>query len=330
MSGKRDVVIRAFHRATDLLIACRVDFALLPDSQLDRLPKETKAIVYPLPLNPSDEILQRLTQFTQRGGRLYLSGDFGYDRHGKPTSPDRLKTICGVEKIAGGATPLEPIQVKLAGAVIATPGLTRFPQGSGEIWFASDLIELSPQMKPEHSDRYRQFLQSAGVPRVPATPDREDLHVFRVEGEDGDAYVFSNAGPAVTVTIQDVSLELSEHGTGYLLFGHDLSLRALEAQGRVTRGGKPVTQIRGHAFVISRDGADLASSDSLLVLPLQPGEVRLFRKEPIPGEASVGEIKDGSWRRLTSLPLRSEAGQQVLPIPAEYSREMIRLGAKQP
>ena len=44
MGGGRDAVVRAFHRAADLLVACRIDFSLLPDSLLDRLPKEAPAV----------------------------------------------------------------------------------------------------------------------------------------------------------------------------------------------------------------------------------------------------------------------------------------------
>lgn len=328
MGGQRDAVIRAIHRASDLLVACRVDFTLLPDSQLDRLPKATKAVVYPMPLNPSDEVLDRLKAYVSAGGRLYLAGDIGYDAARKPTSLERLRHFCGVEKVTGGATPLEPIQVKLAGALAVVnerdqPLLTRFQQGKGEIWFAPDLIESAPEMKPDHGVRYRRFLDAAGVTPIIATPDRPDLHVFRVAGEDADAVVLYNAGPAVKATVGLFSIELAENGAGYLLLGHDGSLRAVESQGLVTRADKPLAQIQGHAFLVAEDGVDLARSRSVLVLPLAAGEIRLTGTSA--GEAEVGEIQAGRWRRLASLPLKSEGGQRVLSIPAEFRREMIRV-----
>ena len=327
MGGGRDTVVRAFHRAADLLVACRIDFSSLPDSLLDRLPKEARAVVYPLPLNPADPVLDRLKSFVAAGGRLYLAGDIGYDARRRPTSPERLRRLCGVERISGGKTPLEPIDVNLAGAeAVVTekgrPALTRYRQAKGEVWFAADLIELDPEMRPDHIARYRRFLDAAGVAPIAVAPDRADLHVFRVAGEDADAVVLHNAGPAVRATVGEFAVDLGEGGAGYLLLGHDGSLRAVESQGRVTRGGKPLAQIRGHAFIVAEDGVDLARSGSLLILPLAAGEIRL---PGTAGEAEVGEIRDGRWQRLASHPLTSEDGQQVLSIPPEYRREMFRI-----
>lgn len=329
MGGRRDTAFRAFHRAGDLLVACRVDFGLLPDSMLGAVPQETKALVYPLPLNPSDEVVKRLETFVDAGGRLYLAGDIGYDASRRPTSPERLRRLCGVERTAGGATPLEPIEVKLAGAeAVVTqhdrPVLTRYRHGKGEVWFAADLIELAPAMMPGHSTRYGRFLDAAGVARIDVTPDRADLHVFRVAGEDADALVLHNAGRAEKATVGNVTIELAEGGAGYLLLGHDGSLRAVESQGLVTHRDKPVVQIRGHAFVVAGDGIDLAQSRSLLVFPLTAGEIRLPGTSS-GGEAEVGEIRSGRWYRLATLPLKVEGGQRVLVIPDEFRREMIRI-----
>ena len=35
-SGQRQAIVRAFHRASDILVSCGVDFSLFPDSALDR------------------------------------------------------------------------------------------------------------------------------------------------------------------------------------------------------------------------------------------------------------------------------------------------------
>ena len=247
MSGGRDAAIREFHRAAELLVSCRVDFALMPDSLLDRLPKQAKALVYPAPVNPSDTVLARLQTFVDGGGFLYLSGDIGYDVRRRPTSGERLRRLCGVERTSGGPSPLEPIRVKLAGATAVVmeqghPLLTQYRQGKGQAWFAADLIELDGEMKSADRDRYRRFLEAAGEPGIQVSPDRDDLHVFRVPGEDADALVLHNAGPAVKATVGQFSVELAENGAGFLLVGHDGSLRAIESQGVVTRGGKPIAQ----------------------------------------------------------------------------------------
>lgn len=331
MGGQRDQVVRGFHRAADLLAASRVDFTLLPDGGLERLPAATKAVVYPLPLNPSDAVLGRLQEFARGGGWVYLAGDIGFDTARKPVGPERLRGFAGVERTGGGSTPLEPVAVQLAGAstVQSDAGrilLTRFGVGKGEVWFAGDLIEMAPELKPEHSARYRGFLEAAGVTRLAVSPERDDLQVFRVLGEDADAWVLANLGPATTAEVGGVSVELAEHGTGYLLLGHDGTLRAVEAQGRVTRSGKPLLTIQGHAFVLAEDQADLAGSRSLLILPLQEGAIQMHEASLPAAEAEVGEVRDGKWRVLVKLPVRIAAGAWTLPVPGEMSREMIRLG----
>ena len=328
MGGGRDAAIRAFHRAAELLVSCRVDFALMPDSLLDRLPKQARALLYPAPVNPSDAVLARLQTFVDAGGFLYLSGDIGYDARRRPTSDQQLRRLCGVERTSGGASPLAPIQVKLAGATAVVmeqghPLLTQYRLGKGEAWFAADLIELAGEMKSADRDRYRRFLEAAGEPGIQVLPDRDELHVFRVPGEDADALVFHNAGPAVKATIGQFSVELAENGAGFLLVGHDGSLRALESQGMVTRGGKPIARIQGHAFVVAWDGVDLAKSSSLLLLPLAEGEVRL--NGSLASAAEAGEMHDGKWQRLASLSVRTEDGQLIVSIPPAFRREMIRV-----
>ncbi len=218
--------------------------------------------------------------------------------------------------------------MKLAGAeAVVTEGdaprLTRFHEGKGEAWFAADLIELDGEMRPEHRDRYRRFLDTAGEPGIRIVPDRADLHAFRVRGEDADATVLYNSGPAVKATAGEFTIELAANGAGFLLVGHDGSLQAIESQGAVTRRGKPVAQVQGHAFVVAEDGSDLATSRRLLVLPLTAGEVRWNRS--LASAAEVGEMRDGQWRPLASLPAKIDGGQLIVSIPPELGREMIRV-----
>lgn len=333
LGGQRDRVVRGFHRAADLLASSRVDFTLLPDGQTERLPKATRAVVYPLPLNPAEGVLARLKAFVEGGGRVYMAGDIGFDSARKPAGPARLRDFAGVERTGGGTTPLEPVAVKLAGAEAVQmeagrPVLTRFRLGEGEVWFGGDLIELAPELRPEHTARYRSFLEAAKVPRFEVGPDREDLHVFRVKGEDADAWVFANLGPAaVTASTGELSLELAGNGTGYLLLGHDGSLRAAESQGRVMRNGKLLLGITGHAFVVAEDQVDLTRSRSLLLLPLQQGEIRMVGGAAPETEAAAGEIRGGQWRTLAKLPVTPGQGEWSLRIPGDLSREMVRLGS---
>ncbi|OGV70450.1 MAG: hypothetical protein A3K19_12620 [Lentisphaerae bacterium RIFOXYB12_FULL_65_16] len=356
-SGKRDDLIRAFHRASDLLVSCRVDFGLLPDSALDRLPVEAKALVYPVPFDPSDEVIERLTTFAEAGGAVYISGDISYDAQRQLTKRDRLRRLCGVEVdgeptalpfglppvagtlvpaagsglVAGEVRPL--LRLKLAGAEAlgtcgAAPVVTRYRLGKGQVWFNVDPVELVLQeIAPHQRALYQAFLNAAGTPGVAVTPDNPDLRVFRVPGEDADGWVLQNGGAAVEAAVGGFTVELPADGYAFLLVGKDGGLRAVEAQGAVKREGRELVRVAGHAFVVASDDADLTTAREITVMPMTPGEVRIAVAGAGPAQAEMGEVRDGAWRCLAQVAVTQGDGQLVIPVAAECCREMIRVAA---
>jgi len=354
-SGQRDAAIRAFHRASDLLMAARVDFGLLPDSVARAIPTaKGKALFYPLPLDPPDPTVEFLAQFAQAGGTVYLSGDLSYDGKRQPTKRQRLASLCGVEAegdalaaplslppaagtlvpatgsglAAGESRPF--LRLRLAGAeALATcngaPVVTRFRLGQGQVWFCTDPVELAGEMAVSHLALYRAVLAAAGVPRFEASPESPDLHVFRRPGEQGDAWLFHNRGAALEAKVGDWTIGLAAGGSGFLLLGQDGGPRAAECQGALRRGADEVLRISNHAFVIAEDDRDLAQSAQLLVLPLAPGEVRVVTARTTAPTAEVGETRDGKWTALATVPVHLEGGQAVLRVAPADAREMIRL-----
>jgi hypothetical protein len=343
-SGKRDAVVRAFHNASDLLVACRASFGLMPDGALDRLPREAKALIYPVPFDPSEAVLAHLTRFVEAGGALYVSGDLSYDAQRQPAQRARLQRLCGVEAVgAPRAKPLDVppllnaadvarpfLTVKTAGAEVlttsaGTPVLTRYRLGQGQVWFNADPVELGAS--PTNSAAtYLSFLKAGGIAGLPDAPDAPGLHVFRVPGEDADAWVVSHTqGQAWSGALGGFEVALPEGGEGVLIIGHDGALRAAGCKGTVRRNGLERMRSTARAFVLAAGGADLATADGLLVLPVGAGEVRLSRATAAKAEAVAGEIRDGAWHRLASLPAANENAMLVLPVPAAHARDMIRV-----
>ncbi|MBR6058087.1 MAG: hypothetical protein IKP58_07980, partial [Victivallales bacterium] len=70
----RQQVINAEHRASQTLMWLGANFSVLPDSELGRLPETVKVLIYPVPYVISDETLNALDAFLQRGGTLWLTG----------------------------------------------------------------------------------------------------------------------------------------------------------------------------------------------------------------------------------------------------------------
>jgi hypothetical protein len=353
-SGARAQVIRAGHRASDLLAACGVDFGLLPDAAVGSLPAGVRVVVYPLPLDPADAVLERLAAFADAGGVLWISGDLSYDEQGQPVKRERLARLCGVVCEGGPLAaplslppvkgPFEPVadsglvsgearpslRLQLAGAqALATcggePVVTRFRLGQGQVWFSADPIELAPAIGEAHQALYRAVLAAGGV-ALPAPSAGPGVTVFRVAGEQADAWVFHNGSkaPAETV-VGDWAITLAAGGNGFLLVGHDGSLRLAEAQGPVRRGGAEVLRVSGHAFVLAEDDLDLARSSRLLILPLAPGEVRVSTAQTAMPSAELGEFRDGQWTALAPAAAEMAVAQVSVVVPVESARQMLRI-----
>ena len=160
-------------------------FATLSDQYMEAIPKGVTTIFYPLPYCASDAIVQQLSEFVDKGGQLYISGDLSYDSSRQRTQTERLKTLCGLEFVserfpniayqhgAVETVPNDPgwpkyiaspgIVTRLAGAQLllagkdGTPIVTEFKRGQGRVIFSSDPIEL-------HGDpRYQEYADRKSV-----------------------------------------------------------------------------------------------------------------------------------------------------------------------
>lgn len=345
MSGQRAVTIRAFHRAAELLASARVDVTCLPDSALDRLPGGVRAIVYPVPPAAGDETIERLVQFVEGGGALYLSADPALDTDRVTVRPERLQRLGGV--LATGDRPtlarppaagrLEPVAgsglaageahpavtLTLAGAEMLAscagqPVVTRYRLGQGQVWFSADPIELAPVADAADRALYCRFLEAAGVERVPVSPDTAELHAFRVRGAEADAWVLYNTAPApVAAEVAGCRLALAADRPGWLLRGHDGGVRGVEAQGVVEQEGRPLARIDGHAFLLARDGRPLSESGAVLVMPVAATVVAWRSTQPAFGVRTM-RFENGRWvpEAARGVTLRQVEGWVELTIPA--------------
>ncbi|MBM4050861.1 MAG: hypothetical protein FJ279_37675, partial [Planctomycetes bacterium] len=84
-------------KAIDALLDLHVDFAPIGEAELDRLPKQAQAILYPIPFCLSDATYEHLKRFVTNGGALYISGDFSFDPLRERTRTARLRELAGVE-----------------------------------------------------------------------------------------------------------------------------------------------------------------------------------------------------------------------------------------
>lgn len=344
LGGSRTAVTNAIHRAEDVLVSCQVDFGVISENRLAELPAQVKALVYPVPYCPADDVVAKLRAFVERGGFLYFSGDISYDPARKLTRAQRLVDLAGVERTGvkdPQAVPcLTPTTVQARGAELLKNGdavVALNKLGQGQVLFCADPVETAKAQPPWHRALYVDFLQRAGVPRNAVAPDAPTLQCFRVPLESGQAFVlYNDSDAALTATLTvpgktggSFRVDLAANSSGLVVVDGQGRLTAAETQGTITRDGKPVLQTTGHVIVQSLDGKDLANSEQLLILPLPGhGPVLPTGDKPatisLPGLAGMrvelGELQATKWTKLEAL---KPATGGRLSYDAEQSLQMI-------
>ena len=347
LGGGKWQVIEGILKGIDLALATHVDnLGTLNEDGLV-VPPSAKAIFYPLPFCPTDETFAKVRDWVQRGGVLYLSGDISYDTFHQRTRTNRLEELCGVRflaqnypNIAVNATnaadqPCIRVQTVPPASGAQTPArvLRRGADGSplvverrlgrGKVIFSTDPVELHsvPARREGDLALYRSVLAAADIRPIALEPDDPLMHVFRVPMQDGgQVYVLFNTEdtqPAKTVTLNDcqppVTLSVAPKRPALVWFDGRGALRAVEAQGACSVGGKALLEDSTGGMVLSLDGRDLRLSKALLLMPLRPGAVRLASGQQWRNAVvQTGDIKDGKWRPCeTTAAERSPDGLRV-------------------
>jgi len=333
LGSKWEEVHNAILHSLDLLLSCHVNFNVINEYDLDQLPNTARALLWPIPYCPNDDTFARAVDFVRRGGSLYLSGDVSFDERRRPTRSDRLAQL-GFQPSAishqpsadpppltpnpgsptPGPQPLNPFSVP--DEAFDRPPLTA-RLGAGQVFFVPYPLELRP--RDGNRAVYRDFLEFAQIQPLGLEPDLGGVHVFSLPTRPGDtAYVLFNAASPPyeggagggaeeqIVTLTDppepVELTLRRDRPGFVLVGPRGEIKALESQGRVRIGGQIVLDGASHVLLAAVDGQDFRQSAALVVLPLEPGRLRLATdrawRRP---RAEVGEVAAGGWRSLETM-----------------------------
>jgi hypothetical protein len=246
-----------------------------------------------------------------------------------------LVELAGVERGDEGAPTAppyaKPISIRTKDAEVLTAGADGKPMvtlkklGKGFVLFCADPMEIAKEPQPSHRAMYPDFLRRAGVTRNPVEPDVETLECYRVPLEmGGQAFMLYNADKspvkAAVKLAQPVTLELAGETCGLFVVDAQGRLTAVEAQGAVVRGGKPLLTINGHAIIQALDDRDLAESRRLLILPMPtPGASKIAMPALAKMRVELGEVNQTKWRCLEGL--KAKGG--VLAYDEEQSLNMI-------
>ena len=183
--------------------------------------------------------------------------------------------------------------------------------GEGRVFYSPDPLEFHPGSP----DIYKGFLNFSGVTRILIQPDDPSIRVFRLPtATEETVYVFFNESKeekrvALVIGTETITLSIGAGKPGLIKTMSSGEVSALESQGESTIGTTALMDTDCHVMIASLDDQGIDESKSLMVLPIEPGHVRIATridwKNPVVG---VGEMRSGKWHRLDSIEAKLSDG----------------------
>ncbi len=296
----------ALHRAVSLLMDCYVDFGVVNEESLDRLPAGARALVWPIPFCPADATFNALLKRVKAGCRLLVTGEFalGPDRHTRLGS--RFEAL-GLSQ--------QPFVAPFSGAPIAEkPAVQTVGVGDGKVTWVLDPIELRSAATENDLLLYRLFILQTGVHPPTAIAWEPDVRMFRQDLADGGqlwSFVRPTTAPtglnSVRMSLNGLDISLQPGGCAFVITARSGAVRAVESDSNVILNDTEIAGADGHFALVSQDGLPLATSHRILVLPHLNSKVRIlgrlrsYRAELFRQDGqSVGAASAGSG--ITFLP----------------------------
>lgn len=339
MGARGDSVTSAVYTAIDALIRQRVDFGVINETALAKLPESARVLLLPVPYLLLDDAYAALKSFVEKGGTLYASGDITFDSTRKRTRTARLKELFGLEFVrelqapmaaarSGEGKLLPSVEVSTAGAV-QVEGATLWlnKAGSGQAVFSPIPAELAGMPVAE----YAKVLELAGIPRYAVTPGDPSLIVYRAAGssEGEEAWFLQNRGEKLLDAVLPGGAEVSlEPGRKALVIMKGGEVSSLIAKGRVRLAGKDWADFGTECMAASMDGKPLALAQQVALSPLGACEIRLHGFAAEGAEAWVGQVDRGKWTTLATRTPQHAGDMLVLPAETSLRFSLIVVGAR--
>lgn len=340
-----------------------VQFAVIDDTDLDRIPAGPHVLIYPDPEYPVSSVLEKLMARVEAGDDLFLTGDFTQplDARGERQT-ELFHRIAGLKWLGdypiSNEIPIDPVpgprilnpyighprsMFQADGArvlatdpdgkaVVATREL-----GSGHVLFTSD-VSLNGTLRALDA-----FLKVRAVPTTNISPKRPNRDIFEMPRADGgmiytlvathpDGSGYTVNGPWIqnpeSYTLQEkgnhIELPLGSYGVSLLAVRADGVPDALEGQGTFRMDGTTLLRTEPHVMVMTLDNAPLQRSRALALFAIGSGDVSIA----VPGEIDVveaGDIKDGQFLSHEDIPTRRTHGLLEFHLDNAQAREVMML-----
>lgn len=327
----------------DLLIEQNVQFALLDDAELSKLPPGPRTLIYADPRYADRPILKALLERVRAGDRLFLAGEFARSPAADGANDRSLFGEIAGLTWAGAATAdavvVTPSVAELTpyigtvGNLLNTSGATVLATdpdghavvaerrlGAGSVFYTADPTAAGARRA------LGAFLRRNAVASVPLQPRVAHRPVFELDRAGGGKIysLFATRpegdwktrwnGPWIeapeSYTLDtgagSLRIPLGSYGVSLVALRGDHQVDALEGQGRFETSGSLLFESEPHAMLMSLDNTPLDHSSMLALFTLGAGSVAL-RAAPGDYVVEAGEFRSGAFVRVAEVQAKVEA-----------------------
>jgi hypothetical protein len=350
----------------DALFERAIQFAVIDDVDLDRLPNEPHVLIYPDPEYASKDVLTRLQSRVMAGDDLFLTGDFTQSSEG---GDDRqtgfFHDLAGLRWLADYPAGSEVSILPVEGGELLNPYLGRplsnfqadrahplatdsagnaiaaiHELGGGYVFFTSD-ASLGGTRRALDA-----FLAMRQVPSVAMSPKRPNRDIFEIDrAGGGKVYTLAATNPGgekeggigpwiegpesydVQTGNQTVHLPLGSYGISLFAMRADGSIDALEGQGKFSVGGDALLEAEPHVMVMSLDDVALSKSHAIAVFVLGEGRVSIAAPEDV-DLVEVGDTEGGEFHCVEEVNASRTGGRLTFRLDHAQARGVVLITSK--
>ena len=351
------------HGTMSALFDHAVQFAVIDDVDLDRIPAGPHVLIYPDPEYASPEVSAKLRARVEEGDDLFLTGDFTQPLGGSAARDTELfYHILGLKWLADYAAGTEIPVAPAGGWELLNPyighPLSRFQAdgarslatdstgnviiaihklGGGHVFFSSD---ASLEGARRALNAFLTMQQISSVAISPKEQNRELLEIERVGG--GRVYTLAATNPggdkygvngpwierpeSFVVQVGSTMVHLPVGGYGVSLFAvrADGSIDALEGQGKFSVDGNTLLEAEPHVMAMSLDDVALNKSYAIALFLLGEGRVSMAVAEDVE-VVEMGDPEGGQFHVAEEIKASRTEGRLTFRLDASQARGVVLL-----
>lgn len=210
--------------------------------------------------------------------------------------------------------------------------------GRGRIFFSTDVLELHAPARTTDLGRmvYGSFLDWAGVKRPILDPPSPWIHLFYSKTQQDDELVTvvnrDDSTPLqqvhFTTRAGSARLDVAQKMAGAIAITAKGDIQSIETSGIAEVRNEAYCQTKTHVMVFSLGQKDIRDSDTLCLLPMGEGKVRIRNRAfTNSGQFQVGEFRGGEWTSLEDGRLSVESGWLELDVTRDRNLSIILMSS---